>query len=366
MKTIKISRFQSHKDTQLNLDPHVNIIVGQSSSGKTAIFRAIEWLNTNRPLGKRFISHGENEAKVKIDDVEGFKSDKGKTTYKVGLDTFDSGSNVPDLVTQSLNLSELNIQNQLDEHFLITSSPGEVARTFNRILNIEKVDEYVSRLTRSINTEKAMVEGDQERIELLKKNIVDLNYLDSMNKEVTFVEGRIKLLIQVKDQMLNLSDLITQVRKLETDLFRSAVTFEKVSKAIKEISPIIENLKKAKNGLDLLKKAIELQSETLKKQVLAKALKTDLESIDYSKLRETQSKKNKLQGDINQFDAIATKIDDLVRERAILATQNNMKLTEYESEIKEFQTCPICLSTITDTDHIMTEVRKRYEVYVAQ
>jgi exonuclease SbcC len=359
MKKVKIAGFQSHKNTELNLHPNVNIIVGQSSSGKTAIFRAIEWLNTNRPLGTRFISHGEKESSIDIDNVKGVKTAKGKTSYSVGDTNFDAGSNVPDLVVQELNLSEINIQDQLDEHFLITSSPGEVARAFNKILNIEKVDEYVSRLTRSINTEKAMVEGDQERIELLKKNIVDLNYLDSMNKEVTFVEGRIKLLIQVKDQMLNLSDLITQVRKLETDLFRSAVTFEKVSKAIKEISPIIENLKKAKNGLDLLKKAIELQSETLKKQVLAKALKTDLESIDYSKFGEIQFRKNKLQGDINQFDAIATKIDDLVRERAILATQNNMKLTEYESEVKEFKTCPVCFAPISDINNIMKKIRER-------
>ena len=362
MKTIKISGFQSHKDMQLDLDPHVNIIVGQSSSGKTAIFRAIEWLNTNRPLGKRFISHGENEAKVKIDDVEGVKSDKGKTIYKIGLDTFDSGSNVPDLVVQKLNLSELNIQNQLDEHFLITSSPGEVARTFNRILNIEKVDEYVSRLTRSINTEKAMVEGDQERIELLKTNITDLNYLDSMNKEVTFAEGRIKLLIQVKDQMLKLSDLITQVRKLETDLFHSAVTFEKISKILKEFVTPIQELKKFQNGFILFKKTVDLQSQNNANSITVNQLKKDMESINYSKFGEIQFRKNKLQGDINQFDAIAIKIDALIKEKEVLGTLNMSKLNEYESEIREFKTCPICLSTITDTDHIMTEVKKRYEI----
>ena len=363
MKSIKISNFQSHEDTQLNLDPHVNIIVGQSSSGKTAIFRAIEWLNSNRPLGTRFITHGKEKATVKIDDVEGVKSNKGKTFYKVGDSTFDSGSNIPDLVLEKLNLTELNVQNQLDEHFLITSSPGEVARTFNRILNIEKVDEYVSKLTRSINTEKTMIDGDTERLQTLHTEIKNLEYLDDMNKEVSFTEGRIKLLIQVKDRMLKLSDLITQVRVLETDLFRSSITYEKVSKALKEITPIIENLKKAKNGLDLLKKAIDLLSETLEKRVLVKSLKTDLESIDYSKLGETQVKRNKLQGDINQFDGIALKVDALIKEKEVLITLNVSKLNEYESEIREFKTCPICLSTITDTDHIMTEVKKRYEIH---
>jgi DNA repair ATPase RecN len=107
MKNIKIQNFQSHKNTELNLHPNVNIIVGQSSSGKTAIFRAIEWLNTNRPLGTRFISHGERKSEVTIDDITGIKTDKGKTSFTVlGRDTFDSGSNVPDLVVQSLNLSE--------------------------------------------------------------------------------------------------------------------------------------------------------------------------------------------------------------------------------------------------------------------
>jgi len=363
MKTIKISGFQSHKDTQLDLDPHVNIIVGQSSSGKTAIFRAIEWLNTNRPLGKRFISHGENEAKVKIDDVEGVKSDKGKTTYKVGLDTFDSGSNVPDLVVQKLNLSELNIQNQLDEHFLITSSPGEVARTFNRILNIEKVDEYVSKLTTQINTTNTIIKEKTEQIESLTNKINDLHYLDDMQEKVLFLEDRIKLLLDVKNGVLKLSEAIKKVRGLEIDLFRDATTFEKISKILKDFDTPIQELKKCKSKNELLQKAMNLESQGVSGKRIVLQLRKDIVSIELEKLIDTKTKTNFLQGSINQFDAILKVIETKENAKKLIGINVQTSLDQYKKELEDYKTCPICLSPITDVSHIIMEVQKRYEVH---
>ena len=60
-------------------------------------------------------------------------------------------TSVPDQIEETLNLSELNIQEQFDIPFLVMTSPGEIARTINRITKLEKVDEWVSKLTTKVN-----------------------------------------------------------------------------------------------------------------------------------------------------------------------------------------------------------------------
>ena len=65
IKQINIKNFQSHKSTQLKLDPGVNVIVGSSDSGKTAIIRAYLWVVDNRPLGNAFVSHWALDEKGK-------------------------------------------------------------------------------------------------------------------------------------------------------------------------------------------------------------------------------------------------------------------------------------------------------------
>ena len=40
---IKIENIQSHKNTELNLSNGINVIVGSSNNGKSAILRALYW-----------------------------------------------------------------------------------------------------------------------------------------------------------------------------------------------------------------------------------------------------------------------------------------------------------------------------------
>jgi len=44
INSLTIQNFQSHKNTTLEFDNGINIIIGQSDSGKTAIIRALNWV----------------------------------------------------------------------------------------------------------------------------------------------------------------------------------------------------------------------------------------------------------------------------------------------------------------------------------
>ena len=71
IEKVILENFQSHKFTSVEFDRGLNIIVGASDSGKTAILRAIKWALYNDPAGDYFIREGATEASVSI-----FFSDK--------------------------------------------------------------------------------------------------------------------------------------------------------------------------------------------------------------------------------------------------------------------------------------------------
>ena len=52
IKEINIKNFQSHDNTNLILDSGVNVIVGSSDSGKSAIIRALRWVTSCVPRGE--------------------------------------------------------------------------------------------------------------------------------------------------------------------------------------------------------------------------------------------------------------------------------------------------------------------------
>ena len=62
--SLKIEDFQSIGNAELEFTPGINLIVGQSNSGKTAILRAIDSVLTNSTYPKSFIKHHTNETNV--------------------------------------------------------------------------------------------------------------------------------------------------------------------------------------------------------------------------------------------------------------------------------------------------------------
>src|SRR5690554_3878620 len=66
IKKVILENFQSHKYTEIELDQYLNVIVGPSDQGKTAIIRGLKWALFNEPSGDFFIREGETECSVTV------------------------------------------------------------------------------------------------------------------------------------------------------------------------------------------------------------------------------------------------------------------------------------------------------------
>ena len=49
---IKIKNFLSHKNAIIDLHEGVNALIGETGAGKSAIFKALDWLFQNKPSGE--------------------------------------------------------------------------------------------------------------------------------------------------------------------------------------------------------------------------------------------------------------------------------------------------------------------------
>lgn len=164
IKNITVANFQSHKLTSLELHPGVNAIVGSSNSGKTAVLRALYWLRFNRPSGVDFVSHWNQDKNgnpvksttvaIQLTDSLGIQRRRAKDfngytvhdprTEAPGKELEAVKTDVPEEIESALNMSDVNIQRQMDAPFLLSASSGEVARFFNRIIRLDLIDRVLS------------------------------------------------------------------------------------------------------------------------------------------------------------------------------------------------------------------------------
>lgn len=190
IQSLQLSNFQSHASTTLAIHPGINAIVGQSDCGKTSLLRALRWLRDNRPSGDEFMSHwcwngdkliGRGEVTLVLDDGSTVTRarDAKFNGYLVGDQKLAAvRMDVPVQVSEILNMSEVNDQGQLDPPFLLTDSPAEVARFFNRVLKLEEVDQVLSMAETRRRKAVAAVTDTQDKLAENTRKLGNMDWVD--------------------------------------------------------------------------------------------------------------------------------------------------------------------------------------------
>lgn len=217
LKALLIKNYQSHRNTQLVFSPAITGIIGKSLSGKTAILRAMNWLINNRPAGFSFHSNFAKSKKTAVmlvlgdntkitrsgGDLKAYEVLKPKEEVPLLFKKF--GRDVPEVVKDKLNLDEVNIQNQFDVPFLITSPPGRIAETINRITNIEKINDWI----KVVNSRSRKV---RSKTEVLREDIDELQEKLDKYGDLDDIEPKIEKLEKINKRYDN---LIFQKAKIE-------------------------------------------------------------------------------------------------------------------------------------------------------
>ena len=342
IKSLKISNFQSHANSELIFTPGVNVIVGASDSGKTAIIRALRWLIWNRPNGEAFRSTwgGDTRVEIQVDDniiVRG-KTKDIPNLYSVNTKVLQAfKTDVPEQVQKYLNVDETNLQQQLDAPFLISSSPGEVASYFNRIAHLDQIDTGLKSIQADIRRVTGEIQSDKDRVEELKENARAYAYLEWAEIELEVLEKDQELLQKKMNAWTKLKDLTKSIGEVEEEIEQASalLPFEK------EVDQIL-SLHKSRKEKEEEHTALHQICETLS------GIDSDLRSLN--NVIQFEKEVDKVLTEINRV----ANLEEKVRSFKVLIRdikQIDTDLDELERNIEELEQqfhdempdqCPLC------------------------
>ena len=270
IQSLKIKNFQSHKDSILEFDPGVNVIIGKSDSGKTALLRALRWLIWNRPSGDAFRSDwgGNTEvvAALTVPDLPNpapiiitrrrDKKDEyvllnkeqvgytAKSIHKPYIFTA-FGTNVPEEIRKAINFAEINLQKQFDQPFLITATPSEVAAHFNKVAKLDKIDKSLQNINKWIREIESSIKFKDAQIVKNEDELKQYDHLDKIEAEVEVLENLEKEHIKQISSISSLESLCEEIRVTNEDI-ENASEILQLEKPVNDVLDLIYK----KDGLE--------------------------------------------------------------------------------------------------------------------
>jgi exonuclease SbcC len=341
IKKIIIENYQSHKKTIIELNTGVNAFIGDSDSGKSAAMRAINWVNSNRPLGEGFISDWSEGCQVTIEtetDIIIRKKTKSFNGYIINKSEFDGiGTIVPEQVTKILNLSDINLQSQFDNHFLITSSPGAVAEYLNTVVDLQVIDDSIDRVNKKLKSTKNDIKQKEKLITEYKTGIDKLKYLDELNNEVNKL-GKLQSdtdQLEIEhDDILILTEELEELQNQKDDEKDYNEGLQKALLLEKDIDTLENDLAKYEKISNLFSEYenYELDLKNNKKYKIALKEIIAIEN-DLNELKEAEKKRNELYMLVSSNKNIYLDLSRVKKELIVL---------QEEYEDYKIDECPLC------------------------
>jgi len=349
IKKLTIKNYQSHKDSEFIFTEGINVIIGDSDVGKSAIKRAIRKTLFNRPLGTSFIRQGTKQCNIIIETEKGVVERAiGKDNYyKVNEDEFRSvGSDVPEDVKDVLNIGEINVQNQLDKHFLILGSGGEIASTLNEVLNIDEIDKSISHCSSKVRSLDKEVSIMKAQLEEEKEELKKYNNLDEIIKKIDkWKEDEDEL----SDKRHRINDIYAIVKTIneiqaEQDKYKDVtIIIAKINKLDKEIT----KLEKIEEEAYLLGMLCDDIAEAKNKIVEYKDIDKIIEKIIVLDL--TIHEENDIMNEFVEIQDLCSDIEDVeVEYLDSICDVDNIKedLSKLQNKylviLREMKLCPFC------------------------
>jgi DNA repair exonuclease SbcCD ATPase subunit len=261
IKAVRLENFQSHLDTYVEFSDGLNVIVGQSDSGKTAILRGMRWALYNQPRGSDFVRVSADFVRVTItfeDETvitrERTSSKNRYTIRKKGeeelvLEGF--GTHVPNEVMEAHGMSHLKIDQdndlmihlsqQLDGPFLLEQTSSIRAKTLGRISGAHFLDMAIRDTTKDLSQLNLRMKQEQAEIEKLEEELQPYSHLDNLKSQLLNSELRIekvKSMLETRKKLVEVKKQWTQINK-EEDV---AIAWRKLVKDVDEWQQKMEML----------------------------------------------------------------------------------------------------------------------------
>lgn len=319
LQRVEIRNFQSLKHVDLELGP-LTVIVGKSSSGKSALTRALRTLTSNA-RGTSFITQGERVCTITATTEHGIVSLKrGKAANgkddeyaiqpsdpEIQKRTYTKlGGTVPPEVSEFIGIASkdpINYAGQFDRPYLLDDSGGEIARVLGALTNVNVIFEGARESNRRKLSANSMLKTRREDLEGLRARIEHYRPLKAQLAALKRAEEHIERARELKKQA------------------------DEIAEALEDLSIAATAVKRAEKVLSV---PIPDEGPILAARSRIREYEAVLEEIRTSQL---------------DAKAAIAKLEILAEERETLDTQ-------YIETLHELGSCPTCGQSTKELEHV--------------
>lgn len=343
IEKLKIKNFQCHDNSELDFVPGVNVIIGDSDKGKSAILKALSWITDNKPLGNSFISKWGSKSEVTtIVDGISITREKSKTSncYYIGdkEEIYKAmGNDVPETIQNILNISDINYQKQLAAPFLLSSNSGEVARILNKTANLNVIDTTISKINSTMKAEKNELKNKKGLLVIYEEQYKEFSDIDDIEKIVSCLEKNESKYTKLIEDIEDITDIIEAIEK-NKNLISKYSSKLKYEKTVNMLTKDIKKYNDGKYKIEKLSETIEgIKKAELKIKKYDNKIKYEEEINDTFKLIE---RKHSIDNKIEQIEMLYNKIShtkETLKESKIKINKLNKKFKSIVGDV-----CPLC------------------------
>jgi len=204
IEKVLIENFQSHESTELTFQKGLNVIVGPSDHGKSAVIRAIRWVLYNEPRGNDFIRQGTGFARVTLWLNTGYTITRERTSSKNRYILTDKNGNsniyegfgnevpqeisnahgIPKVVLDTDINTSINIGNQLEGPFLISESGAVRAKAIGRLTGLHIIDKAIRDSGTDLRRENQTRDRLEKELDEVTEKLKEYQYLDELEEKI--------------------------------------------------------------------------------------------------------------------------------------------------------------------------------------
>ena len=256
IKKVILENFQSHKYTEIDFDKYLNVIVGPSDQGKTAVIRGIKWALFNEPSGDFFIREGAKDCSVTIVFNDNTKVKRYRSKSKNSYYLYDEngtemifegfGTSVPQEIIDKILIRKvvldgqqsnaINIGEQLEGPFLLSEKNSTRANEIGRLVGVHIIDDALKdtlKDTRNLNIKNKALETNLEK---LQQDLSEYDYLKDLKSKVSSLEEIRLKIYNKKIKLESLNKTYEELNKINSEISQILIYLEK----LQELNRVIE------------------------------------------------------------------------------------------------------------------------------
>ncbi len=386
IKSIELVNIQKHKHITLSLSG-INVLVGETESGKTSILRGILWNILNNTSGEKLLNNdGAKACSVTItcgDDVVSRNWSKTENTYTLNGKKFSAiRTSVPDEVSKLYAVDSVNIQRRRDVPFMVYYKDTECAKQFGDMLDVSEIDRTIGASNAHVRELKTECDALSAAVSSGEKELEELSFVDEAAESFSAIKELVLAADseERKQERLGvLSDKLTQAAEYTNkyialgDALKQFTALDKFSEDTTHIQDKLEaytllhtSLLSAAKSLDKYSKYLEasrtlthlnddasaLREISIQGRKLSD-LRKEFASLDCSKfenLDEAVKQLNQITNSAEEIGAIENKVHSLFllsTDYVQAQTDKTKKEDRYSALQRKFKSempkvCPLC------------------------